>query len=86
MLTLSFHQKLVDGEFTLNPADPNAMHTEQATQPTDLSGTLDESLSSAEYEMGIDKWDFSKVRGESIARGEHITDFTFEYDTFVSEL
>jgi len=82
-LNLCFHQNLVDNEFTLSPADPNGMHREQATQPADLSSTLDEVLSPMEDEMKINKWDFCKVVGASVAYGGHITDFEFKYDTFV---
>ena len=82
-LELHFHQLLVDEEFTLNPAGKTSMHTEQATQPTDLSSTLDDVLSPMEDEMDIDTWDFCEVSGASIALGGHITDFEFKYETFV---
>lgn len=85
-LTLIFHERLVDGEFTLNPAGPDAIDAEQATQPTELSTTLDEVLSSIEDEIDIRKWDFYEVVGASIAFGGHITGFEFKFETFVSML
>jgi hypothetical protein len=82
VLTLGFHQKLVDNPFTLDPASPRALAPHQASQPANLGETLERVVTPLEETFDITHWDFGGVEGESIAHGGHITDYEFEYEAF----
>lgn len=77
--TLSFHEKIVEGKFTLTPAGPSAIAAKQAPNPDELAPKLSRLVSEVESEYDVISWDFTEVSAASIANGGHFTDFEFEY-------
>jgi len=82
-IKLKFHERVVENEFSLNPAGPNAIDPRQATHPGELGEQLGVIVKQLDYAYDC-IWDFASVNGASIAHGGHITDYEFTYETFMN--
>jgi hypothetical protein len=78
-LTLSVHQKFIEGEFTLNPASTDAIDAQQASSPREVCPTIDVVLDVLENEHDVFSYDFTEVSAGSIATGGHFTGFVFKW-------
>lgn len=84
-LKLVFHQKELDGEFTLDPEPSGALppvdQTPDLREIAPRVGRVADELRSA---FDVASIDFAKVDAASIAGGGHPTDFEFEYEVVAS--
>lgn len=78
-LKLSFHQKILEEPFTLQPANRGAIAAEQAPSPAELAPSLAPVLDDIEDEYDIITYDFIELGAGSMANGGHFTDFEFDY-------
>jgi hypothetical protein len=78
-LTLSFHERHVDGTFELTPAGPDAVDPRQASNPAELAPALEDMLFELSHELDAIAYDFVELSAGSMANGGHFTDFEFTY-------
>lgn len=82
MLTLSFHEKLLEERIWVDPIGTRGIGVgnQQCPDPRTLGSTLKDVVGGIESHREIIGYDISKINAGSIANGGHLTSYEVTYD------
>jgi len=78
-LTVRIHESKIERTFTLDPAGPDGIDVNQASDIKLIAPKVADLLDQLEEEYDIISYDFTEVSAASISGGGHFCDFEFEY-------
>ena len=79
-MKLRFHEKEIEGTFSLNPAGNDAIGVKQTTPLKEIAPSVNNVVGMIDHEFDLISCDFAEVSAGSMASGGHLTDFEFEYE------